>query len=274
MHNGLHSLPARTVRHGAPGGYRPDWVQMPRVMGTTYGEGSGLHRMSGLIGQTGTFSSLVWVMRMRNPDFSRRNRYWNCESTSTNYLHAQSGSRGTELDGFPVEIGMNGATDFGVLQFSHGPIVESCETGREYILAGALDGSTARMKATYRIWEWKNPTPSANPGGGGPQYPSPGMTLDGDYWGIGGHNYHLATEIAYFWLAFADDDSAWVDVQDPDVQAEMEGNPEDWTLFPSPAIWFQGRAAEWNSGVNRGSGGDFFVNPGCEFLDAPNRRGP
>jgi len=269
MHNGLHSLPGRSVHRKAAGGWQPDWVQMPRIMGGNYGEGSGLHRMSPLTGQTGTFTSLTWVMRIRNPDFTERNRYWNCESTLTNYLHAQSGSRSTVLDGFPVRIGMNGSDDFGNLQFSHGVIVEGRADHREYIIAGALEGTAGTMKGTYRIWEWKNPTPSANDNGVGPEYPTAGMTLDGDYWGIGGHNYHVQAEWAYFWLAFADDASAYVDVQDPDVQAEMEGDPTDWTLFPTPQIWFQGPASEWNSGVNRGTGGDFYVNAGCEFKDAP-----
>lgn len=278
MHNGLHTIPSRRVFRGAAGGYQPAWVRSPvlqQVSESEYGADNpvsqGLSRFDKLVGQPSTLTSAFVVMRVRNCRRGARRYLWGTyPSTASGPLAEGFSVSGGPRFGRPIStVGVTSGTGTRVSpgvfnpppQWFSGDYVGRW-TDRELIFAYSMDGTTGEQRGALFQYGWQNQIGFDDASGGGDLdkvAPTANMAFSSAadmYWHVAGFNYGLDGEIAYIWCHLADDDSAWVDVWSDSVQRDLMGNPEGWT-FDTPQIWFQGDAAEWNSGVNRGSGGDF-----------------
>lgn len=252
-----------------PGADWRQWVSAARVLGAGtlgVGDGSGLHRLSALIGQPDPYSSATLVYRVRNVGTAlERNvilRAWD-----TNTLNVSLNSAlAAEDDPSGPHVAFNSRTDSGVLQFYTG--LQSWAAGPDEILyAASIKPGVLTGWANRHGWRLgDNLTGGITPAP--PQNPTSNMQLSADQWELLGSNYHFSGDVAFIWLALASDSSAYVDVNDRAVRDMLEGDPTTWTGLPTPIIWFQGPASEWNSGVNRGTGGDFFVNADTPLRDA------
>lgn len=245
------------------------WVSFPRIYSTTESStgGSGLQRTSQLTGLGSAFTSFFWCVRLRGMDIVKRNRLFSLFDSFDGVGRIGSGV-GNDVSTVPGSVGVSGFEPLGLtVQVNTGRSVITV-TDYEYVIACGLDGATGAMRMARHCFGWERGA-TDRVGGVVPQPitpPTPSMVCTGDEWGLFSGNYKYSGQVAFTWLHMASDSSAYVDVWDKDVQAMLLTDPTTWT-FPSPLVWFQGNAAHWNSGVNRGTGGNFFVNPGCEVAD-------
>jgi hypothetical protein len=264
-HNGLRTVTGRAVHRGARGGYQPDWVHVTRepsdwVQSAT----SGLYRDAYLTGQPTTFDSAFFAMRVRYVPRNHRKRYFWGYSSGSGYVMFNVGGSSTA-----DPAGKSGVNSTGKVinvppptayNFAGNTGYDVQSEGREFIWAFSVNGSTGAMHTAIFEYGWQVWTSGYVTGGVdqniAPVYPSLNMDLDCDYWRIFGENYGFQGDAAYVWFRASDDTASFVDLTDKANLAMLQDNPEDWT-FATPLVWFQGNAAEWNSGVNRGTGGDF-----------------
>jgi hypothetical protein len=226
---------------------------------------SGLYRDANLTGMPNPFNSVFFAIRVRNMHLNTRTRYIQGASDAGSVAFNMGG--GTDGDAFGRSCGIssNSYLTFPPVfwQFSTGGFMGfEMQEDREYIVAFSANGQTGQMTTMFFDFSWHQGLVVT----GGveatipPTYPSADMYADPSCtWKLCGANYGFNGEVAYIWYACEADTSAWVDLTTAANLEALKGNPEDWT-FPSPLIWFQGDAAHWTSGANRGSGGDFYSN--------------
>lgn len=245
-------------------GWTPEWVSFANVRTTddpTLTWGSGLYRDAQLTTQHDPFNSLTVIWRVRNMCYQRRTRFWSAEHRPgdplESILNVSSGS-GSEDDGTGnPAAGLSGFDSGAVSQLIHGAFSGKLREQTEYVLACSLDATTGAMISAVLEYQWRAGVYVVAGLSQLPiKYPEPDLELTANLWWVFGGNYKFAGQAGYFWLRHAADDSAFMDLTDSSVLAALRGNPEDWS-YGTPDIWFQGTAAEWNSGVNRGGGGDF-----------------
>jgi hypothetical protein len=247
------------------------WVRFRRVLSATGDlgvlDGSGLHRYTALTGQPNPFTSATLVWRLRNMDNSRRNvivRGWDQLTVNATF----SSATGSINDTNGPQANFQARDDGAVLQFNTG--LQGWVAGPdEALYAASVDGTSGKMQGWIHRHGWREgdnlvggviPTPIV--------YPTPAMMNSADQWELFGLNYFYGGDAALVWLAMASDSSAFVDLSVASTRRMLENDPSTWTGMPTPLIWFQGDAAHWNSGVNRGTGGDFLVKAGTEVTDA------
>jgi len=248
----------------------PDWVNFVREP-TSYAVAatSGLVRGDYLTGQPTVFDSALFAMRVRYIPRNVRKRYFhgfadaafdsfNVGGGSVNDPAGLSGIscsstvQGSPFVPTPTPINFAAATGYDVQSLS-----------REFIWAFSVDGNTGAMHTAIYEYGWQYWTSGYVPGGVNEDvptlYPTPSMVLDCNRWHVGGSNYGLSGQVAFMWWRASNDSASFVDLTVEANRRMLESNPETWT-FETPLVWFQGKAAEWNAGTNRGTGGNFTMN--------------
>ena len=267
MNRPLARLPVRRLQPTRGSGYEPQWVRFEPSSGADITEGSGLWRNLPFTGEPATIDSVFAAARVRRVDTSRRNRFMRSDylnfSSSAYFNLASADTPGSE--GLVVTSGHSAtATPFPASPDDFAAGFATLSSADEYILAFSACGSTGAMTGCHFKFGFENEAFRSFGVVNHPvTYPSSAVMtlLDTEVFCLFGDNYKFRGEAAWAWFHAASDASAYVDLSDQAQGARnfLLGDPEDWTL-PTPLLHFQGPASEWNTGVNRGSGGNFTIN--------------
>ena len=258
------------------GGYQPQWVNFARqpadpLISAT----SGLSRTQALTGQPLEFDSAFVALRVRYVPRDHRLRLVQAQQTGSGAIYFNVGGSSTADAAGKSKLVTSsnvGGTPPVALGFFADTSYDLQRDARETIFAFSVNGSTGAMHTAIFEFGWQVWTSGYVTGGINqniaPVYPTLNMTQDSNQWDLFGDNYGFWGDAAWLWFRHTNDLTSFVDLTLPANLALLLGDPTNFT-FATPDIWFQGNAAEWNSGVNRGAGGNFVM--GFPVTDAIER---